>query len=197
MMIGKGAQPRRNQKKPYRILDDISVYHISENPFNLSYKNASDKKLIKWGEFYHPFMMFGMPDIGGNNKLYVDTRIKDWYVLVLVSKLDEWMNGPSYSVYNILAWTPKQKNDNIVKAGYRMFWASAMVMENVEEKEFYNDGYENESEWNSDWHCSNRCFEVLAAIRKTSYESETDFQSRIKSSPPMLHPHMIKNKVID
>jgi hypothetical protein len=54
------------------------------------------------------------------------------------SKLDEADFGPSDWSPDIVAWTPKQKNDSVKKAGYRLFWAASLAMDNVGNEELYS-----------------------------------------------------------
>ena len=196
MRIGSGMEPGTLQAEPFRIIENAPIYYCGANEIYFGYDHEK-RKFHKWGEFYHPYMMPGMPDVGGINKIYVDTSIKGWYLLIIYSKLDKMSVGPSYFAGSIIAWTPKQKGDTITKAGYRMFWATAMSMDFVKEGEFYSEGYDDDGNWPDEWHCSSTCFHVLAGIRCTSYESQKNFDKVLSSAPEMLKPHIISRKKSD
>lgn len=196
MVIGQGMMPGKTEVDPYRILDDVPVYYSGHNIFELEYDFENKIKLTKWGQFYHPYMMIGMPDAGGKNKLYVDTSVNGWYILLVFSKLDESDIGPSNWVWSVVSWTPKQKGDSIVKAGYRMFWAIFLAMDYVPGNEFYSDGYDEEGNWFNEWECSERCFQVIASIRKTIYKNETEFNKIYSISPEILKVHLKSMKLI-
>ena len=196
--VGTGFEPRDEREEPFRIIDNAPVYHCGFNLWNLSYNYETDRKLHKWGNFYHPYMMVGMPDTGGSNRLYVDNSQKGWYILIMLSKLDEWSNGPSYPVWSVLSWTPKQKNDSILKAGYRMFYASMLAMEigDIKDMDDYGSLFDEEGDWAASWDCSSRCFHVFASIRETKYENETDFEISTDDAPPYLMEHLKAMKII-
>ena len=197
--VGSGLEPMDERETPFRIVDDAPVYHCGYNLWNLRYNYETDRKLHKWGNFYHPFMMVGMPDTGGSNRLYVDNSQKDWYILILLSKLDEWSNGPSYPVWSVLSWTPKKKNDSIVKAGYRMFYASMIAMEigDVKNSDDSSSLFDEEGDWVESWDCSSLCFHVFASIRATKYENETDFKNSTEDAPPFLMEYLHARKIIN
>ncbi len=199
LKVGHGFEPFASREAPYRIIDNVPVYHCGYNLWNLSYNYETDRKLTKWGNFYHPYMMMGMPDTGGSNRLYVDNSQKGWYILILISKLDEWSNGKSYPVWSVLSWTPKQKNDSILKAGYRMFYASMLAMEigDIKNSDDYSSLFDEDGDWVESWDCSTCCFHVFASIRNTKYENEEDFESRIEAAPKFLIEHLNAMKIIN
>lgn len=195
LQIGQGFSSVENLNHPYRILDLTPVFHIGFNEFKL--QMTSKEKPKYWGGFYHPYMMFGMPDIGGKNTIHVDERFEGYYVLVIKSKLDVWAIGPSYPVYNIIAWTPKKENDHWMQAGYRMFWAVAMAMDWVNENEFYTDIFDNEPDWIGDWMPTGRAKPVLASCRKTKFKDPIELQKTLKSAPAYLKEHVTKNAILE
>lgn len=195
LQIGRGFSSVENLDHPYRILDLTPVFHIGFNEFNLN--RTSNEKLKYWGGFYHPFMMMGMPDIGGKNTIHVDESFEGYYVLVIKSKLDAWAIGPSYAVYNIIAWTPKKDKDHFIQAGYRMFWAVAMAMDWVDANEFYSDIYNKESNWLGEWNPTGRAKSVLASCRKTKFDDQIELQKTLKAAPAYLKEHIIKNSTLE
>jgi len=196
MKIGEGMVSSKIGQTPFRILDEWPVYHSSSNEFDLADMEFKRDKTHIWGKFYHPFLMMGMPDVGGRNKLYVDTRINGWYILWVSTKLDEDDFGPSDWMTSIVAWTPKQKNDSITKAGYRLFWASSLALDYVEKDQLYNDDYDKDGVWKDLWSCSPSCFQVFASIRKTRYSDEREFERTLSEAPSILRTHLISRRFI-
>jgi hypothetical protein len=198
LKIGKGMQPTKTEENAYRILNGSPVYFSGVNSYNLPQLKFEIKRVKKWGHFYNPFQMMGSPMVGSDNKVYVDTRIKGWYVLWVLSKLEEWALGPMDWHASIVAWSPKSKNDSKEKAGYRMFWATAMHMENVKTDEFYNNDYfDDGGEWIKEWECSSRCFNVFSSIRRTKYKSELEFNKIMAVAPSELRTHIKSRMIID
>ncbi len=76
-----------------------------------------------------------MPDVGGEVKVYVDTRFKGYYVMAAAVKLDTWINGRSYHALDVVCWTPRYPKDTIAKAGERLFRAFLYQMDDVKEGE--------------------------------------------------------------
>ena len=194
LQIGGGMVSTKSETTPYRILDGSAVYYSGYNIFDLQEPEFKPGKIKKWGEFYHPYLMFGMPDRGGWNKIYIDTRIDGYYLLWVASKLDDWASGPDAWVASVIAWTPKAKNDSVNKAGTRMFWAIGLAMDDVAPGEYNSDFYGEAGEWVNEWLCSIKCKQVFAAIRKTNYKDEHEYLNIIGSAPDVLKPHIALRK---
>jgi len=161
--------PQEELMSPYMVLDGAPIYHIGHNPFQLLSEDEFEDwkfRLTKYGEFRHPYLMFGMPDTPGHNAVHVDTSVKGWYILTLTSQLDTWMNGPSYPAKSIWTWTPKQPGDNIYRAGDRLFWAGVLAMDGRERQEVFSRFYDNIDEPITDgWEPSARCERIFHAVR--------------------------------
>ena len=195
LVFGEGMKSLKAEQSPYRVLDGVPVFYSGNNAFEFEEPLFFTQETHKWGEYYHPYLMNGMPSVGGWNKVYVDTRIEGWYLLWVVSKLDEWAVGPSDWEASILAWTPKIKNDSINKAGYRMFWASGLALDDVPLDEYCNDDYDEDGKWLDEWNCSIKCKQVFASIRRTIYENEEDYFELINDAPEMLKLYIEQRKI--
>lgn len=196
LIPGEGMVASKIDKEPFRILDGCPVYHSENNTYDLPILSFQRNKTYKWGEFYHPELMIGSPPIGGWNRLYIDTRIKGWYILWIASKLNEDDIGPSDWSYDIVSWTPKQDGDSITKAGYRLFWAASLAMDYVDKDSFNSTDYENEDIWTRAWDCSPSCFIVFASLRGTSYKDEDSFQRILSDAPEVFRPHLILRRLL-
>jgi hypothetical protein len=196
LVIGQGLSRRETLNEPYRILDQVPVFYVGANEFDLPLPENPKGRLHKWGEYYHPYMLVGMPDVGGWNKIYVAGSVEGWYLMFVKTKLDEWAVGPSDWAIDMIAWTPKVKNDSLIKAGYRMFWASALALDNVPTDEYYSDDYDEDGTWLDTWECSTKCKEVFAAIRKTCYTNKREFKQVIDGAPEILREHIESRKLI-
>lgn len=164
MQFGKGMVPSKDQKKAAFLISGIPVYHIGYNPFKIEY-DCIRKNLIKWGEFTHPFMMVGMPDVSGRVKVYVDSSVPDMYILVVRAQLDPAMQGPSYPAWNIACWTPRRPGDSRHKAATRMFHALVLHMDGLElETDTYAYADDN-PDWATDWEPSKYCLEAFKKVR--------------------------------
>lgn len=166
MQFGKGMVPHKSMEEPAFMVEGSPVYHIGYNPFELDY-DCIRQNLIKWGEFTHPFMMSGMPDVPGKVKLYLDSSVDGHYLMLGRFQLDPGYSGPSYPYWNIVCWTPVKPGDSRQKAGTRMFHAMVMHMDSLADETTVYDGYSLESpDWESEWAPSIRCREVFRKVRK-------------------------------
>lgn len=151
MIIGQGER-KPLESKVFRMIDQKPVYHISNSDFDLEDFNEEGTKPRLFGKFYHPFLIMGMPDIGGDVKVYVDTRFEGYYVMMAAVKLDSWSNGKSHNATDVVCWTPRYPGDTIAKAGERLFRAFLYHMDDVKEGETTSKLYEDilwqEDEWN-------------------------------------------------
>lgn len=189
LVVGQGMKSLRTEETPYRILDGLPVFYSGNNILEFEEPEFLTNKIHKWGEYYHPYLMSGMPCVGGWNKIYVDTRIEGWYLLWISTKLDEWAVGPSDWEASIIAWTPKSKNDSITRAGFRMFWASALALDSVEINEYFNADFD-EDLWLNEWICSTKCRQVFASMRRTIYKNEGEYLDLIITAPDILKPYI-------
>lgn len=153
-----------NEDQVSRQILGHDVYHISDNNFPLkeTFKWGSFPKLF--GSFYHPYLMMGMPDMGGMVKLYVDTRFKGWYVLLASVKLDTWQNGPSENALDFICWTSKQPTDTIAIAGQRLIRSLIYKMDALDEDETTTAAFSHE-DWQSDWNPSSNILEAFTEVR--------------------------------
>jgi hypothetical protein len=190
LVMGQGPQPSHELNRAFRQINGVPVFHCGFNMPDFEIDSDARNKRRPWGNFHHPYMMIGMPEVGGDNKVYVDSSVPGKYLLWIYSKLDEWGNGPGYWAEGLIAWTPRIKGDTLIGAGYRLFWAAVMAMDGVVEEGFYSHDADEEGNWVDSWTCSDRCFQVLAAVRNTRYDSEKDFEKTLRNAPEMLQPHI-------
>jgi hypothetical protein len=149
----------------YRMIDQKPVYHISTSDFNLEDFDEDATKPRLLGKFYHPYLMIGMPDVGGEVKVYVDTRFEGYYVMMAAVKLDTWINGRSHHALDVVCWTPRYPNDTIAKAGERLFRAFLYHMDDVKEGETTSKLYEDIL-WQEDgWSPSERLIKIFEEVR--------------------------------
>jgi hypothetical protein len=165
LQLGHGMVPMKSNEDPAFTLEGVPVFHIGYNPFELDY-DCIRKNLIKWGQFVHPFMMIGMPDVEGMVKLYVDASLKDYYLLCGRFQLDPSSNGPSYPHWSVICWTPRLSGDSRYKAGKRMFHAMVMHIDDLKDENAFTDYSRNAPQWERDWLPSASCLEVFRMVRK-------------------------------
>lgn len=152
----------------FRNIDRVDVYHICNCDFFLE-PPPQERLHIRnyaYGDFYHPFLMIGMPSVGGNVKLQIDTRYPGWYIMWAGVKMDKWAIGPSEPAWDAVCWTPKISGDSIKKAGNRLCRALIMQMDGVNEGEMTTTLYENE-EWESDWYGHEHILEIMREVRNS------------------------------
>jgi len=169
LVIGGGpvhAEKSEEEPHPFREIDGVPVYHIAKTEFHLPMfeDHRWSIRPHRWGYFYHPFLMIGMPDLGGDVTLHVVTRFPGWYCMTATVKLDAWGNGASDGALDVVCWTPKVTGDNIERAGARLFKALVYKMDFVEEDEEQSSVYINEA-WEDDWNATNNCLEIFREIR--------------------------------
>ena len=169
LIFGGGSeQSEKSLDEPevFRHIDGVPVYHIAKSEFHLPMfeDHRWSIKPHRWGYFYHPYLMIGMPDLGGEVVLHVVTRFPGWYCMTATVKLDVWGNGPSDAAWDVVCWTPKVKGDTIDRAGTRLFKALVYKMDFVEDDAEHSGLFDNEA-WQDDWSASDNCMEVFKAIR--------------------------------
>ena len=194
LIMGKGFAPKEESKDPYRLINNIPVFHSTINIFPIEISSDSSK-LKRWGSFYHPFMMMGMPDVGGYIKLYVSFE-NDYYILWIHCKLDEFMNGKSDFVKGLVAWTPKVKGDSLTLAGFRLFYAMLCQMDFIKSDEDHATHYANPENWLEEWEASANCNVVFSALRNTIYDNESLLEELIAIAPDYLRPNIRKRATI-
>lgn len=184
------------EELPERIINQIPVYHTATNtlPINLPEWNRS--ALYFWGSFHYPDLFFGMPEsIGGNIKLYIDTRITGWYLLWMTTHLDEWAMGKTNEVEELIAWTPRCNKDSIIKAGYRLCTTAAYIMDGLEKNQTYNHvilDCEHDYFRINSWKATKRAVHVWASIRQTEYLDSIQYESNMNTAPEYLKENIQK-----
>jgi hypothetical protein len=163
MRIGHGFEGKDKGDLPFRVIDNVPVFHIRCNEFDREIESMDSRTMAKFGEFKHPALMVGMPSVSGIIKVYVDFRFDDIYVLLVSGKLNELDMGPSYPAWEVATWTPKMKGDTKMKAGARMFHALILAMDYVGAEEWTVSYYGED--WENEWLPSERCAEVMRKVR--------------------------------
>ena len=164
-----GGPPKDQPQKPnepFRIIDGHPVYHIRYTDFNLPIfpEERADIPYTHWGSFKHPYLMIGMPSIGGDVELYIDTRFDGWYALVASVQMDGWGIGESECALEYVSWTPKAMDDTEETAGERLFKALVYVMDFVPDGEITTQMFDTE-DWEWEWDCTPNCLEIFKQIR--------------------------------
>ena len=168
-------------EKPYREIDGSPVYHDSCNKVWFDAPDFNVRKVHLWEELYHPRLVLGSPGFGGNVKFYVDTRVAGFYLLWTVTRVDYYV-FPGAS-YDLVAWTPRRKGDNILGAGFRMVHAALLEILFVKADE---------------WKCEDWAIEdmsgygdvsiLLGACSTTTHKTQAALNSRLTSMPKYLQP---------
>ena len=192
IVIGEDFKPLSKTALPFRTIDNRPVFLRGHNAFNLTL-NFNIRKVYKWGQYYDPYLMDGMPPIGGTIKLYVDTSVDGWYILWTATKLDTWIFDETSmpTEYTVMSWTPRENGDSFESAGYRMFSAIVLSLDCVEGDSWYCDWYEDEdyrnyTEYSARGGSSERPETVFASIRDTVYKDPLDLEQVLNSSPHYL-----------
>jgi hypothetical protein len=168
-------------EKPYRIIDSSPVFHDSCNKAWFNQPNFDIRKVHLWEEMYHPRLVLGSYGIGGTVKFYVDTRVAGFYLLWTVTRVDsDEFPGASY---DMVAWTPRRKGDNIHGAGFRMTHAALLELLFVKADE---------------WKCEDWAIEemsgygdvsiLLGACSITTHKTQAALKSRLAAMPEYLQP---------
>lgn len=154
------------EMEAYREIGGAPVYHICKTGFNLPMFPEERWSIMpkRWGGFYHPYLMIGMPSVGGSVDLYVTTRFPGWYVMFAKVKMDEWGIGKSDAAMDVVCWTPKLPRDNYKKAGSRLFKALVLQMDGVEDDNWTTQMFSDEN-WESEWNPSASCLEIFKDVR--------------------------------
>jgi hypothetical protein len=163
-MIMGGADLEKKGNTKFRTIDGQTVYHTSSAQFNIDHLFNGGVRPKRFGTFHHPYLLIGMPDMGGVVKVYVDTRFEGYYVMTAAVKLDKWANGPSGWVMDAVCWTEKQPKDTIAIAGQRLIRSLIYNMDDLEEHETTSDSFTNES-WQDDWIPSENIKEAFIEVR--------------------------------
>ncbi len=165
IVIGNApAETEQEENKVCRIIQGAPVYHISSAYLNFDrlFMGTTPPKL--WASFYHPFLMMGMPDIGGEVKIYIDTRFEGYYVMTAAVKLDAWANGTSKRALDVVCWTPKQPKETIAIAGQRLIRSLIYNMDGLDDNETTNPIFENE-DWQDEWNPSTNILGAFIEVR--------------------------------
>jgi hypothetical protein len=163
-MIMGGAAPEEIENTEFRTIDGGPVYHISSARCMLGDLFTGTAKPKLYGTFYHPHLLIGMPSMGGDVKVYIDTRFEGHYVMTAAVKLDPWANGPSKWAIDAVCWTEKQPNDTIAKAGHRLIRSLIYHMDGLEDDKTTTSTFENES-WQDEWIPSDSIKEAFIEVR--------------------------------
>ncbi|MCE2790111.1 MAG: hypothetical protein LW630_09395 [Saprospiraceae bacterium] len=184
------------RSKPLLACNGIPMYHISVNDVDADYEKSPVRRLHKWGSYYHPDMLSGMCSVGADCKIYVDSSDEKYYYLHIYSRLDEYIfEDPSF-VGSAVAWTPRVKGDSIVRAGFRMFYAAARVIDRLRDNQEFEESDYGHEWWDSHyWACGYRPLAVFASIRETRYEDEVMYEKIVQSSPDWMKPMLEKTRI--
>jgi hypothetical protein len=192
LVVGEGLQRPLQITEPWRILNGHPVFHCHCNVFNVGIP-AHGRQLRKWGQFYDPDFLTGMPPVGALHRLYTDTQIAGWYILWCRSSVDEFAFGKSDDLWTLLAWTPRAPNDSRLRAGTRLFRAHMMHRLCLKADE----SYEYESDWpRYQFADPLGCFPVIASLRKTDYPDKKSLNEVIQRAPVELKERIKANAVI-
>lgn len=153
------------ESKVFRMIDQKPVYHISTSDFDLEDFNEAATNPRLFGKFYHPYLLIGMPEIGGEVKVYVDTRFEGYYVMLAAVKLDSWGNGKSHHAKDVVCWTPRYADDTIAKAGDRLFRAFLYHLDDVKEGETTSKLYEDIAWQDEEWNPSESLTKIFEEVR--------------------------------
>lgn len=173
--------PLESRETPYRDIDGSPVFHISCNKAWFNEPDFNIRKVHLWEELYHPCLVLGSEGFGGTVKFYVDTRVAGFYLLWTVTRVD-YYEFPGAS-YDMVAWTPRRKGDNIHEAGFRMAHAALLELLFVKADE---------------WKCEDWAIEkmsgygdvsiLLGACSTTTHKTQAALKSRLASMPKYLQP---------
>jgi len=194
LVFGRGMVSEPPIEAPFRIIDDVPVYHVSKNtPPSFSgdaIDETKDGSPHNLGFFYHAYLLIGMPDVGGKIHFSVTEDLKDYYVLWIRTKLDEWAFGKTEpSEHEILAWTPKQKKDTIRKAAARMLRAYFLDYANEEESIYADMDYDSYGSRFVDF--------CAGAVMHTRHASEEEFNAVLTKCPAYLREHYLHQAIIE
>ena len=196
--FGGGINRPTTVEEPYFYADGIPVYHSSRNQFPAGRREPdTHPRVHNFGYFYDPGFVPGMPSVGGAHGLFVGTHWKGWYTLWLHTKLDSWAFGPTPMQRSLVAWTPKVAGDNVIKAGFRLAWITAMEMSYVKPEQYAVDQLggtiydsEDSTNWVHEADATDRCLAVLGATRITTYNHEYTLESALEVAPDYLKPYI-------
>jgi hypothetical protein len=172
---------RRLNQKPFRVIDSVPVFHASCNEAEFPVRQFDIRQVRRWGSMYHPSVVLGSYEIGGDIRFYVDTRVAGLYLLWTATRVlgtDEFGAG---AAYDLVAWTPRIKGDTVKIAGFRLVHAALLDIQYVKAP---------------DWHCDPELAagfggtvevaDILGAIGPTVHQSRSDLQMRLASMPTYL-----------
>jgi hypothetical protein len=175
------AAPTHLQQEPFREIDGASVFHASCNEPPFAPAAFDVRKISRWGRMYHPTVVACSYEIGGEIRLYVDTRVDGFYVLWTATRVEDVSEFGSGAAYDLTAWTPRIPADTIKKAGFRLVHAALLNMLFVDSRE---------------WHCDLQSAQgfagtpeaaaVIGAIAPTVHRSKHDLQARLAGMPTYL-----------
>lgn len=163
IMIG-GDDTEFVENEVFRTIDGVPVYHISSAQFNIDHLFKGGVRPKRFGTFYHPHLLIGMPSMGGDVKVYIDTRFEGHYVMTAAVKLDPWANGPSKWAIDVVCWTEKHPSDTIAKAGHRLIRSLIYHLDALDNDATTTSTFENES-WQEEWIPSDSIKEAFIEVR--------------------------------
>jgi|1048.fasta_scaffold124647_1 hypothetical protein len=121
-----GGNTNTRPPKVFRVIDGHDVYHLGHCDWFLGDPPVERRHYRHhlFGTFYHPNLVMAQYDIGGDAKAAIDTRVPDWYVLWIGTRIDNTFM-PSGLPWDWIpvCWTPKAQGDSVTTAGRRMFKA--------------------------------------------------------------------------
>jgi hypothetical protein len=174
------ARPIVLKKKSCRCIDGQEIYYVASNQLNITPPEFDVARLHRWGCFYHPRIVLASYEIGGDVRLYLDTRMPGYYLLWTATRCEDRVEFPGVS-YDFVAWTPKQKKDSTEKAGFRLVHALLLEMLVINKEH---------------WHCDastaekiagcNKVQMIVGAIAPTVHKLGSELRRRLAMMPEYL-----------
>jgi hypothetical protein len=175
--------PLRVREQPFREIDGTDVFHAAVNLPPFATRDFDSSRLHLWGRFRHPCVVLASYPIGGEIRLYIDTRYQSFYALWTATRVDDVSEFGSGAAYDLVTWTPKRKGDTIALVGFCL--VHALLLETLFVK-------------HPNWHCdamtaegfegSGDVADVIGAIAPTLHRSKKDLEARLAKMPAYLRP---------
>lgn len=175
------ARPARVQEQPFREIDGAAVFHCSVNRIPFEEHTFNSSKLHLWGRLHHPCVVLASYSIGGEIRLYIDTRRKGFYVLWTATRVDDVAEFGSGAAYDLVAWTPKMPGDTMKTAGSRLVHACLLEMLFVKPP-----GWHCEANTALGFEGSANVAGIIGAIAPTVHSSKQHLEDRLEEIPSYI-----------